>query len=142
MRWLLGVLLALAPAGEWSAAHAQATSDTLPKRVVSQAYDAFNRHDPLAFLSFFAPVWYHTTLEDPGAAPKRQVQDENIRDFLAMKAFASKPTIRVTRRMVVGPFVIDEQVRDPDRSRHLEIFEVRQGKIVREWESGALPATP
>jgi hypothetical protein len=57
-----------------------------------------------------------------------------------MKAFATQPTITVTRRMVVGPYVIDEQVRGPDRSRRLQIFEVRQGKIVREWESGSLPA--
>jgi hypothetical protein len=125
-----------------AAGYAQATSDTLPKRVVSQAYDAFNRHDPVAFLSFFAPVWYHTTLGDPAAAPRRQVQDENIRDFLAMKGFATRPTITVVRRMVVGPYVIDEQVRGPDQSRRLEIFEVRQGKIVREWESGSLATGP
>ena len=140
MRCRFGILLTLVSAGAWDAAHAQATSDTLPKRVVSQAYDAFNRHDPLAFLSFFAPVWYHTALEDTAATPRRQVEDENIRDFLAMKAFATQPTITVTRRMVVGPYVIDEQVRGPDRSRRLQIFEVRQGKIVQEWESGSLPA--
>jgi hypothetical protein len=142
MRCLLGILLTLVAAGEWSTVRAQAASDTVPKRVVSQAYDAFNRHDPLVFLSFFAPVWYHTALEDTATAPRRQVQDENIRDFLAMKAFATKPTITVTRRMVIGPYVIDEQVRGPDRSRHLDIFEVRHGKIVQEWESGPLPMTP
>ena len=53
-----------------------------------------------------------------------------------MKAFATKPTITVAHRMVVGPYVIDEQVRGPERRRHLDIFEVRKGKIVREWESG------
>ena len=142
MRWLLGLLLMLIPPGGWCAAQAQITSDTLPKRVVSQAYNAFNRHEPLGFLSFFAPVWYHSVLEDPAAAPRRQVRDENIRDFLALKSFATKPTITVIRRMVIGPYVIDEQVRGPDRSRRLDIFEVRQGKIVREWESGPLPTTP
>jgi hypothetical protein len=141
MRCLLGILLTLAASGEWCAAYAQAASDTLPKRVISQAYDAFNRHDPVAFLSFFAPVWYHTVLEDTAAAPRRQIRDENIRDFLAMKVFATKPTITVTRRMAVGPYVIDEQMRGPNRSRHLDIFEVRQGKIVQEWESGPLPMT-
>ena len=141
MRCLLRILLTLAASGEWCAVHAQAASDTLPKRVISQAYDAFNHHDPMAFLSFFAPVWYHSVLGDTAAAPRRQVADENIRDFLAMKVFATKPTITVTHRMVVGPYVIDEQMRDPDRSRHLEIFEVREGKIVQEWESGPLPTT-
>jgi hypothetical protein len=141
MRCLLGILLALAAPGTWCAAQAQAGSDTLPKQVVSRAYDAFNRHDPLGFLSFFAPVWYHRILADTAAPPRRQVEDENIRDFLAMKVFAAKPTIRVTRRMVVGPYVIDEQIRGPDGSRHLDIFEVREGKIVQEWESGPLPST-
>ena len=60
MRCLLGFLLALGPVGERCVLHAQAASDTLPRRVVSQAYEAFNRHDPTAFLAFFAPVWYHT----------------------------------------------------------------------------------
>ena len=92
MRCLLGILLTLAASGEWCAAYAQAASDTLPKRVISQAYDAFNRHDPVAFLSFFAPVWYHTVLEDTAAAPRRQIRDENIRDFLAMKVFATVTT--------------------------------------------------
>ena len=64
MRCLLGLLLALAPVGERCVLLAQAASDTLPRRVVSQAYEAFNRHDPTAFLAFFAPVWYHTSLED------------------------------------------------------------------------------
>ena len=141
MRCLLGVLLALLPVGERSLAQAQASSDPKPKQVVSRAYEAFNRHDPVAFLSHYAPVWYHTVLEDTAAAPYRQVRDENIRDFLAMKAFATKPTIKVTHRMVVGPFVIDEQVRGPDGKRHLDIFEVRHGKIVREWESSAVSAT-
>jgi hypothetical protein len=142
MRWPLGILFTLVPAGGWGVAYAQATSDTLPTRVVAQAYDAFNRHDPVGFLSYFAPVWYHIALEDPEAAPRRQVQDENMREFLALKAFATRPTITVTRRMVIGPYVIDEQVRGPDRSRRLDIFEVRQGKIVREWESGSLPKSP
>ena len=101
-----------------------------------------NRHDPAAFLSFFAPVWYHTVLEDTAAAPRRQVREENIRDYVAKDAFGNMPTITMTRRMVVGPYVIDEQVRGRDRTRHLDIFEVRQGKIVREWESGPLPKAP
>ena len=142
MRSLLRLLFTLVPAGEHCAVWPQAAADTLPERVVSQAYDAFNRHDPAAFLSFFAPVWYHTVLEDTAAAPRRQVREENIRDYVAKDAFGNMPTITMTRRMVVGPYVIDEQVRGRDRTRHLDIFEVRQGKIVREWESGPLPKAP
>jgi hypothetical protein len=142
MRYLLSLLLTLVPVGERCDVWAQAAADTLPERVISQAYDAFNRHDPAAFLSFFAPVWYHTVLDDSAAAPRRQVRQENIRDYVARDAFGNKPTIAVTRRMVVGPYVIDEQVRGRDRTRRLDIFEVRQGKIVREWESGPLPKAP
>jgi hypothetical protein len=140
MRHLLGLLLMLVPARAiWAQA---AAADTLPERVVSEAYSAFNRHDPVAFLSYFAPVWHSTVLEDTATAPKRQVREETIRDYVAVNAFATKPTITVTRRMVVGPYVIDEQVRGPDGHRHLDIFEVRQGKIVREWESGPLGTAP
>jgi hypothetical protein len=138
MRWLL-TLLFVVPAGERCAVRAQTSADTLPERVVSQAYDAFNRHDPAAFLSFFAPVWYHTTLSDSVAGPRRQVREENIRDYTAGDAFGNKPTITVTRRLVVGPYVIDDQVRGRDSTRRLDIFEVRQGKIIHEWESGPIP---
>jgi hypothetical protein len=111
----------------------------MPERVVSQAYDAFNRHDPAAFLSFFAPVWYHTVLSDSIGGPKRQVREENIRDYTARDAFHNKPTITVIRRLVVGPYVIDDQIRGRDSTRRLDIFEVRKGKIVHEWESGPIP---
>ena len=50
------------------------------------------------------------------------------------------PTITMTRRMV-GPYVIDEQVRRRDRTRHLDIFESGRA-TVREWESGPLPKAP
>jgi hypothetical protein len=138
MRWLLASLLTVA-AGEWCTVRAQTPLDTMPERVVSQAYDAFNRHDPAAFLSFFAPVWYHTLLSDSVGGPTRQVREENIRDYVARDAFHSKPTITVIRRLVVGPYVIDEQIRGRDSTRRLDIFEVRKGKIVHEWESGPIP---
>jgi hypothetical protein len=93
MRYLLSLLLTLVPVGERCDVWAQAAADTLPERVISQAYDAFNRHDPAAFLSFFAPVWYHTVLDDSAAAPRRQVRQENIRDYVARDAFGNKPTI-------------------------------------------------
>jgi hypothetical protein len=37
---------------------------------------------------------------------------------------------------------VDEQVRDPGGTVHLDIFEVRHGKIVHEWESGPTGKAP
>ena len=91
MRWLVALLLTLVPVGAPYAAWAQTAVDTLPERVVSQAYDAFNRRDPAAFLSFFAPVWYYTALEDTGAAPRRHVR-EDAADGRAFSPRASTST--------------------------------------------------
>ena len=142
MRWLVAPLLALAPAGAPYAAWAQTAVDTMPERVVSQAYDAFNRRDPAAFLSFFAPVWYYAALEDTAAGPRRHVREDDIRDYTERGAFRTTPTIKVTRRIVIGPYVVDEQARGRDGTVVLDIFEVRQGKIVREWESGPITKAP
>jgi hypothetical protein len=49
-----------------STATAQAPGDTLPERVVERAYEAFNRHDAAAYMSFFAP---RLTLEASGRTP-------------------------------------------------------------------------
>jgi hypothetical protein len=136
------VLLVAIPAVVQGAAGAQGVRDTLPESIVSQAYEAFNRHEPAAFLAYFAPVWHYTALGDTAAGPKRHTREQELRDYLAVDAFRNKPTISVVRRLVVGPYVIDEQLRGRDSTRRLDIFEVRQGKIVHEWESGPIPKSP
>jgi hypothetical protein len=141
MRRLMVLLAAILPVAR-GGARAQGMSDTLPESVVSQAYEAFNRHDPAAFLAYFAPIWHYTALGDTAARPRRHTREQDLRDYLAGDAFRNKPTITVVRRLVVGPYVIDEQLRGRDSTRRLDIFEVRQGKILHEWESGPIPKSP
>jgi hypothetical protein len=142
MRLLIALLFTLASASVPNAASAQAVADTLPERVVSQAYDAFNRHDPAAFFSFFAPVWYYTAMADTTAGARQHIREDDIREYTELGAFRSKPTIKVIRRLVVGPYVVDEQARGRDGTVHLDIFEVRGGKIVHEWEGGPTGTAP
>jgi hypothetical protein len=134
---VVALLLSLTPAPTPYAAATQTAADTLPERVVAQAYDAFNRADAAAFFSFFAPTWYHSVMEDTVAGPSRRVREDSSRDLTQHWANGgTKPTLKVVRRLVLGPYVVDEQVREPGGTLHLDIFEVRKGKIVHEWESG------
>jgi hypothetical protein len=136
---MFGLVLALASGFllVFREAVAQSAADTLPEKVVDQAYEAFNRADAAGYYSFFAPVSYHTTMEDTDRAPRRLDRDEAIRHLsqaLAdMKAF--KPKAKAARRIVLGAYVVDEQVISGPGMVHLDIFEVRNGKIVHEWES-------
>ena len=120
----------------------QSTADTLPERVIDRAYAAFNRHDPEGFLSNFAETWWYSALEDTAAAPQRNERADELRAYRELDAFRNRPTIRVVRRLVAGPYVVDLQSRGRDSVLRLDIFEVRKGKIVREWESGPLPSAP
>ena len=139
MSRVVPLLLALTSAITPHAAATQVTADTLPERVVAQAYEAFNRADAAAFFSFFAPTWYHSVMEDTLAAPSRSLREDSRRDLAHLWASGgTKPLIKVVRRIVQGPYVVDEQIREPGGTLHLDIFEVRNGKIVHEWESGPL----
>ena len=119
----------------------QATADTLPERVVDSAYAAFNRHDPAAFLSNFAESWWSSALEATAAA-HRKVRAEELKAYRDLNVFRSRPTLRLVRRLLAGPYVVDLQSRGRDSVLRLDIFEVRNGKIVREWESDRLPSRP
>ena len=135
-------LVALAVPGAPSEMRGQANADTLPDRVIDSLYAAFNRHDPAAFLSNFAETWLYSALEDTAAAPHRNVRADELKMYRERDAFRNRPTIRLVRRLVAGPYVIDLQSRGRDSVLRLDIFEVRNGKIVREWESGRLPSSP
>jgi hypothetical protein len=138
-------LLAVASLPLAGLARAQAAADTLPERVVAQVYDAINRCDRVAYYSWFAPVWYHSGMEDSSAAATmRQTHDEVSREAPPGTWFSScrdspqpaaEGPVRATRQIVLGPYVvIEEAVRD-GLYVLLDIYEVRHGKIVHEWES-------
>jgi hypothetical protein len=105
MRWLVALLLAPVQAVALYAASAQVAADTLPERVVAQAYDAFDRRDAAAFYSLFAPVWDHSVLEDTIAGPTRHVRSEgDARDLsVAFSAWAAKLRLKVIGRRVLVP---------------------------------------
>lgn len=144
MRLGPGVLLAMAPLALARPAGAQRAADTLPERVVQRAYQAFNRADAAAFYSFFAPLWYHSGMEDSSLAATRRTREDAARELAQWWATGGNRTaVRMLHRIVVGPYVVDEQavMLPGSRDLHLDIFEVRHGKIVHEWESGSAPAS-
>ena len=60
-------------------ARAQVAQDTLAERVADQAFDAIDRCDRERFYSFFAPVWFHSVLEDSSGAATRHTREEALR---------------------------------------------------------------
>jgi hypothetical protein len=145
MRLPVSFLLAVALLPLARLACAQATADTLPEQVVAQVYDAINRCDRVAFYSLFAPVWYHSGMEDSSApAVTRNTRDEVSRPAAPGTWFSSckdspppaaDGPVKATRQMVLGPYVVIEEAVRNGLYVLLDIYEVRQGKIVHEWES-------
>jgi hypothetical protein len=138
MRWTFTLLLTAATTALPRAGAAQAAPDTLPERVVERTYDAVNRCDAAAYGSFFAPVHYHSIMVDTTRVATRQSRDGVIRD---LPHWCKSPKVRfkMIRRIVLGPYVVDEQDVVEQGAAHLDIFEVRNGKIVHEWESDLFP---
>jgi hypothetical protein len=134
MRRLWTLLLSATSAALPSMAGAQAAADTLPERVVDRAYDAINRCDVQAYGSLFASVWYHSMMEDSTQAAKKLTRDQLIRD-VSQWCKPPKPRFKMLHRVVLGPYVLDEQAVLDKGTAHLDIFEVRNGKIAHEWES-------
>jgi hypothetical protein len=144
MHWFFMLLLPVALLALPRLARAQASDDSLPERVVAQAYAAVNRCDRTAYYSLFAPVWYHSVMEDSSEVASRQTRDKAIRELDPNSWWAScgdKPRmaspnpLKMIRRIVLGPYVVDEQGPEEGGYVHLDILEVRHGKIVHEWES-------
>jgi hypothetical protein len=133
MRWTFTLLLAMAAALP-AAMGAQTAADPLPERVVDRTYDAINRCDVAAFNSLFAPVVYGSAMEDSTVAPRRRTAQD-------ISGWCKPPKVRfkMIHRIVLGPYVVDEQAVVEQGKAHLDIFEVRKGKIVHEWESDLFP---
>jgi hypothetical protein len=134
MRLTFTLLLAMAPAALPAAMAAQTAADTLPERVVDRVYQTINRCDVEAFNALFAPVVYGSAMEDSTVAPRRRAAQD-------ISGWCKSPKLRfkMIRRIVLGPYVVDEQDVVEQGKAHLDIFEVRKGKIVHEWESDLFP---
>ena len=129
VRMLVAAVLAILPGG----LAAQTATDTIPEQVVARSYEAINRSDAAAYYSLFAPVWYHSTMEDSTKAPHRHTRGEKIDS--AMFPQPARLRFKPVNRIVMGPYVVDEQLVVDLGKVHLDIFQVRNGQIVHEWES-------
>jgi hypothetical protein len=114
--------------------------DTLPERVVRRAIDAYIRKDLDASYAVWDTVFIHEYLGDPAGA-KTMRQEDLLRqaktDTAVMRVIRTQ-RVEVVRLDVFGPFVNFIWVsRTPDgkQVKHLDLVEVRHGKIVREIES-------
>jgi hypothetical protein len=136
MRFHYAVVISIvltAPPLAW----AQAADDTLPERVVTRAYDAFNRHDASGFSSLLAPQSSAVTiLPDSGCSARTRMRDDELSRLsaaLAEGGVYANTTETPLRTFAAGPYVIvEESVRGSQRETiHLYIFEVRNGYITR-----------
>lgn len=141
-----GVLLALAGARHSAA---QTTEDTLPARVVEGMLAAFDRNDFAGRSALYDSVYYFEDLSVPRPGdprrPRAMTAPERARawqSYVAQSRFDSLPrrSRKVLQRMVVGRFVVYhiavvfEPPHEDQTFEKLEIYEVKNGKIVAEYD--------
>ena len=109
--------------------------DTLPQKVVQRALDGFNHHDVVAIEAEYEPTYLYQNLTD-SAGPKL-ISRVAMRDSLILVFQAAKDAkLRLSKRVLNGPLVTDFYVTvlNGKKKKHVDLYEVRHGKIVREWE--------
>ena len=127
----------------------QTAEDTLPARVVDRAIKAFMRHDAEAYLAEWDSVTYFQDLEPsqvsathPGG-PTRRRHDEfarRLREAWGRPDPRGRGRVELIQRLVAGRFVVNhlaiswDPPHDPQNFQKLEIYEVRNGKIVAEYD--------
>ena len=106
----------------------------MPEYVAMHALDAYNRHDVPALESSFDTVSVHETLSDSAKVGRGTPQQmlEGIGDYFAK----NKVRVELKHHIVSGPFVVllYDFIENGKRSPHLEVDEVRHGKIVHVWD--------
>lgn len=109
--------------------------DTLPQKVVQRALDGFNHHDVVAVEAEYEPTYLYQNLAD-STAP-RLMSRVAMRDSLILVFQRSKDAkLRLSKRVLNGPVVTDFYVAQLNghKRKHVDLYEVRHGKIVRAWE--------
>ena len=149
---LAGALFALAPIPP---ADAQVLEDTLPLRVVERMLDAFDRGDVTTRSTLYDSVYYFQDLMVPRRGdPRRPAAispEERARSWQASVTRAGFDTLprrsrKVLQRMVAGRFVVYhfavlfEHPHEDQSFEKLEVYEVKNGKIVAEYD-GQYPAS-
>ena len=108
--------------------------DTLPERVVQRALDAYNNHDVVALEAEYQPYFMFERMADstgPHLLSRVAMRDSLILVFQRTADAREK----LSKRVLNGPLVTDvyTTIENRKKHRHLGIYEVRGGKIVREW---------
>lgn len=143
---LAGVFLAI---GETSSADGQAPDDTLPLRVVDRMLEAFDRGEASTRSTLYDSVYYFQDLMVPrGGDPRRPAAmspEERARSWQAFATRAGSDNLphrsrKLLQRMVAGRFVVYhvavlfEPPHEDQSFEKLEIYEVKNGKIVAEYD--------
>ena len=103
--------------------------------MVQRALDAFNHHDVVAIEAEYEPMYLYQNLAD-STAP-HVVSRVAMRDSLILVFQRAKDAkLRLSKRVLNGPLVTDFYVTvlNGKKRKHVDLYEVRHGKIVREWE--------
>lgn len=136
--WTLVLCLLTVLAPKIVSAQARPTSrnelDTLPANVARRALEAYNRNDVPAYYANFDSVFVHEVLGDTTkrfSGTPTQIYGSLPEDFAK-----NKMRTELKQQIVNGPFVVQlyDFIQNGKRSSHLDILEVRHGKIVHEWE--------
>jgi hypothetical protein len=113
-----------------------------PDEPVSRLVAAFNRHDVAGALALYADTTVILTLGDSIVRhfPRPQPGHDPFTPI-----FTANPHVHatITKRVINGPFVIDHEQQtgwaDGKTRDWLEVYLVRKGKIVGEWEMQPTP---
>lgn len=108
--------------------------DTLPQKVVQRALDGFNHHDVVAIEAEYQPMYLYENLAD--TTGPHLVSRVAMRDSLILVFQRAKDAkLRLSKRVLNGSLVTDFYVTvlNGKKRKHVDMYEVRHGKIVREW---------
>ena len=128
----------LAPASTYAQARSASSSgqDTLPGYVAKRALDAYNRHDVTALATYYDTVSVHELLGDSAGRYK----GTTAQMFTGMSDYLTKNKVSVVlkQQIVSGRYVVQlyDFIENGKRTPHLEIYEIRHGKIVHDWDQG------
>jgi hypothetical protein len=109
--------------------------DTLPQKVVQRALDGYNHHDVVAVEAEYQPMYMYENMTD--SAGPHLVSAVAVRDSLILVFQRAKDAkLKLSKRVLSGPIVTDfyTTVLNGRKKKHVDLYEVRHGKIVREWE--------
>jgi hypothetical protein len=128
---------------------AQSAADTMPARVVERMLEAFDRGDQTARSALYDSVFYFQDLMVPRPGDPRRPRaisaEERAREWRAVADRMRADTLprrahRRLERLVAGRFVVYrvavrfEPPHQDQSFEKLEVYEVRQGKIVAEYD--------